>query len=480
MLRKEGIELKSITQTIAKLIIFLTIPIFALGIIYGDNSLACWTVIALWLAIFIIKFSRKNVMILAFLITFFMFLLGELLINQFEETAFHAESLASEMHAYTCIYISLLFFYFGTKMENIKFSIGNSKRYYQNTNVKNRNIYYIQKACKCLYLLFAMCSLAEALEKLMLSLAMGSYTATFINYKSMLPGVVSKLADMADMVFFIFLATLPDPRKAKSVFGLKVLISLIMLAFGTRNPIVLTFLIISIYCVFYENIYSGAYTIIPKWVYCVCVGLIPFVLMFFDFIMAYRDGRIYDSNGIIDSVKHIVASLGGSVNVITYGFENATNLPDKIYSLGGITDFFTQNVIARTIFDIQQYSGNTVGMALYGNRFSYALTYLVKPSSYLAGYGMGSSYIAEVFHDFGYVGVAIINVLYGKICTTTSSLKKDSIIRNTIVLMSSYAILTAPRSYADGFISCFFNFSFILTVFLVFVVAKIIKSRKKI
>ena len=458
------------------LIILCSIPIFCLGMWFSDENITLTVIFLVWIGLLVINLSREKVMILAFLITFFMFLLGELLVNQFDDTTFHAASEKTIFHAHTCIYISLVFFGCGTYLDKWKFVL---KNFDSQLIPFEFDLIHIQKSCRILYIIFGLCSLASALERLLLSYALGTYTATFVNFSSNLPGIIIKCAGMSDMVFFLFLATLPDPRKSKMVFGLKIITSLVLLIFGTRSTIVLTILIITIYCIYYENIEGKKYSIIPKGVYVIGLCLVPVVLILFDFIMANRDGRVYVNSGYIDSIKHIVTSVGGSINVITYGYEKNDDLPQKLYSLGGIINFFTQNIFARSIFGIEQYGGNTVEMALYGNSFSNALTYLVKKSSFLAGYGMGSSYIAEVFHDFGYVGVALINIIYGKILASSNKLESSKLVKNAIVLMASYNILIAPRAYADGFISCFLNFSFIMAVVFVFVLSSILREISK-
>lgn len=463
-------------KTIAGFLILSTIPFFVFGVLWKDTFIIWCTIFIVWLGLFIYNFSRKKVMIFSFLITFFMFLLGEIFINQFDDTAFHAINTESIIHAYICVYLSLVFFQIGTMLNRHKIVC---KGFSIKKKSNDENIKYIQKSCTILYLIFGTCSLAVVSERLILSWTLGSYTATFINFKSSLPGMVTQFAGMADMVFFLYLATVPDPRKSKLVLGLKVFISLVLLVFGTRSTIIMTFIIIFVYCIYYENLEGKEYQIIHKSIYILIAMMLPIILILFDYIMAYRDGRAYTFNGVGDSLKHIITSVGGSINVITYGYEKNALLPDKLYSIGGIIDFFTKNIFARKILGVQQYGGNTVEMALYGNSFSNALTYIVKRASYLSGYGMGSSYIAEVFHDFGYFGIAVINVIYGKILSTTDKLEKSRFIKNTIVLMASYNILVAPRAYADGFLSCFLNFSFMLTVAMVYGLANIIRKYKR-
>ena len=453
--------------------LIITIPLFFLGYISFEGSLMYFSLIIAWLMFAIKSCTRERIMVFAFSITLFVFLFGKIVVNQLEMGI--SERITDTMlHTYLCLFLSIHFANFGVilaKWDKLKESY--IKKGFSYNSKANDRTQRMRKAAKTIYIFFGLCQLACALEKLILAHILGSYTATFVNFSSLLPSIVTKLSEMADIAFFIYLSTLPNPRKMKLVFGLKILIGLILLAYGMRNVIVMTLILLGAYCILYEELNKKRYDIISKKTYIISLMLIPVVLTFFEYIMAYRDGLNYVNNSIFNSAKHMIISLGGSVSVIEYGYEYDSAIPDKFYSFSGIIDFITQNFIARIFLGVQQYGGNTIEGALYGNSLSNILTYMVKKEAYLGGYGMGSSYIAEVYHDFGYIGVSLINVIYGYILIQFNNLKSNQILKNTIIIMSSYYIVYAPRAYADGFLSCFFNFSFILTLLTIYITSRI-------
>ena len=108
------------------------------------------------------------------------------------------------------------------------------------------------------------------------------------------------------------------------------------------------------------------------------------------------------------------------------------------------------------------YSGQTVETALYGKDFGAALTYFVMPHNYLAGVGMGTSYIAELFHDFGYIGVVLINILYGCIFARGAKYLVKNPYIGALFLFMFKNIFYAPRYQAFFF----FTASFTVTVFI--------------
>ena len=64
---------------------------------------------------------------------------------------------------------------------------------------------------------------------------------------------------------------------------------------------------------------------------------------------------------------------------------------------------------------------------------------------YLGGYGYGSSYLAEVYYDFGYVGIIIINLFLGALFYKYTQWEKNGIFINAIYFFVMYYILLLPR-----------------------------------
>ena len=458
----DSVQKKDKKNLIINYLVAVYILFFIIGYISKDLPLIFSSTFLLWLSMLIHFILKSKVMIVAFLITFFTFLMGELFFDFFEATNLHYESLDSLLHGYLCLFISLCSLYIGSFIFIKKKDKGNSSLMYNNDSILK-----FRKAAIVGYVICAFCFCLCTIEKIRLAQSIGGYTATFVNFKSTLPIVVTKLANISDIVFYMFLSTLPDPKKNKLVFGIKLFNSFLMVIYGTRTDFILSILIFIVYFLFFERYIGKKHYLIKKRYYFLILILLPVVLVFLDYIMAVRDGKTYTFGGLFESVKHIINSLGGSFNVITVGYEYDSVLPNKIYSCGNIIDFFTNNIIAKKIFGTVTYGSNTIEKALYGNSFSNTLTYFYKREMYLKGYGMGSSYIAECYHDFGYWGVAVINLLYGCILSNVGRFSRKHFLRNTILFLSCQSILIAPRSYTDGFISCFLNFSFLIAILFV-------------
>ena len=483
MVNDQGKTRKTKLIYVGNIGIIISIFIFISGLASQDSLGLLLAVSVIWISLVIYNFDRHRFALFSFYITFFAFLLGTAIVGYFDETvSLRFNDGEALLHTYKCLYIALIAVHIGSWFaRNTKFRI--RKRVYdskESTNEGYKDNSSIRIASKYFFLFCSVFSIALALEKMAFTLITGSYTLSYINLKSSLPSFFQKIDGMTLYAFFIYLACLPDPKKSKLVFADQFLISILLLIHGQRTPIVMTVLTIAIYIVLYENEIGEPFKYIKKRTYVLALAIFPFLLTFFDFFMAFRDGRTYTFVGLWNSVEHIIASLGGSVNVIGYGYTYSSSFPaNKIYSLGGVIDFITKNIFSKLIFGTEVYSGYSAQYALNGNSFSHAITYIVKPTSYLAGYGMGSSYIAEAFHDFGYVGVIIFSFLYGVILQKVGYIKRGKTIRNAVIIMATYFILVAPRSNADSFIAEFFNFSFLLTVAVIYFFSRTVKTSKQ-
>ena len=461
------------------LLVTASLTTFFVGLYFKDQNSALIGVATMWIYAIITYWQRETVNLLAFMLTFFTFLLGNVFLSQIDNiaTGLLAFDIDIIIHTYVCLYLGIAFTYIGYLIaKQKKYRLGT---YHFDVATKgNTNTQSIRTACKWLYMLTALCAILAASEKVIFYKVAGDYSAYYTSFSSALPGFITRIAECNAFVFFFYLATLPDPRKSKLILGSYFFVGLLGLLYGQRNQIIMAIIMIVLYIIMYENFADRKYSIIKRKHYFIALILIPFILLFLDFYMYYREGRAYNFTSIIDSLKNLMKNLGGSVNVIAYGRKMADQFPmGKLYSFGGVIDFLTKNVLVKSIFGTEIYHDQTVQMALNGNSFGQTITYLVYPQAYIAGHGMGSCYLAEAFHDFGYFGVAIFSMVYGYILSKANRLIGSSVVRNAILLISVYQIIYSPRAEAGSFLSAYFNFSFIGTVLIIYILASSIKKR---
>ena len=220
--------------------------------------------------------------------------------------------------------------------------------------------------------------------------------------------------------------------------------------------------------------HSGNEVWISRKCLLVLIILSPLVLGILSAISSLRLGT-QDNIAVsyFKGINDFFYQQGFSINIIKWGKSLEDSIPDRIYSLGQTYEFFTSgNFVSRLLFDFQTYSGQTVERALEGHRMSYLLSYLVFPWSYANGYGVGSCYIAEAYHDFGYLGVVIFNSIYGFLFAKFNYIKYRGPFFMAVAFLMMQSLLMAPRAYADGFIGSVLDFSNIEILLFIWLISK--------
>lgn len=98
---------------------------------------------------------------------------------------------------------------------------------------------------------------------------------------------------------------------------------------------------------------------------------------------------------------------------------------------------------------------------------------------FLAGQGTGSSYIAVLFADFGYIGVFVGNLLYGAIFALYKKIGGKSYLLSVILLYMFLTFLMTPRASYDGPFSVIINVSFWVAVGAISLFALIFEKMKR-
>lgn len=154
--------------------------------------------------------------------------------------------------------------------------------------------------------------------------------------------------------------------------------------------------------------------------------ILPFLAVFVSAYNIWREGGNASSLNFFEGILNFFYDQGVTGNVLKRAYMYKNQIPKQIYTL----EFLHSGILAR-LFNIKVYHGNTVDHAMYGGSFTHTLGYTVMNSAYLAGRGTGSSYIAELYQDFGYTGIILGNILYSfLLARITKNEDNDSLLKN--------------------------------------------------
>ena len=220
------------------------------------------------------------------------------------------------------------------------------------------------------------------------------------------------------------------------------------------------------------GIIAGLEKIGIKWVKGSTIALILLLLPIIGAALAaystIRTGNSLESGvSFGDLLYTLFTSVADSDKVIKYGYILKDQVPSgHFYSLGSVIDYFKYGAISKMLFESDITVSQTVEYALQGNGYSYMLSYLYYPSKFLAGHGLGSCYIAELYQDMGYLGVLMGNIVLGIVIRNVFTLSKDSVLKNAVLFYMFKLLMLTPRNDYDVILRELGSVSFLGTLFV--------------
>lgn len=469
------------------IILLFSICMFTIGLIFNNEMVLLVAICSLlvhnlWYSL---ESFNERIIFFSFNVTFFTFLVGRLVIKTVTnyEDFYNNNKFGLDFNndqiiwsIFISLFISLLFLFIGYSLVRNKDSINMNN--FQGVS-KGLSIESIAIVSKYLYYFTFVFSVLILLDQARFTNEVG-YTELYASYSSSLPYIFVKFSEMCPAALFMFLATLPAKKKALIPLMLYLLLGTLSLVVGNRNDFVLNILIVIIYfCL--RNLTDKNEKWFGKKEIIVCMSAFPLLILILNAVSYIRLDSTMTSNSFIDIISDFFYKQGVSVNLIGYAQTLAHQLPDgTIYSFGRLTDFFRNNYITQILFDVPKYTSQTVESALYGNSFADSVSYILSPKRYINGWGYGSSYVAELFKDFSYIGVALGNLIFGIILAYMSKLFKTNIFGAWICLSMTRLLLYAPRDTATSFIVSTFSLINLLTVAIILLGAVLLGNSQRI
>lgn len=276
-------------------------------------------------------------------------------------------------------------------------------------------ILMIRKLSKWFYILLYFIWM-YALIDVVLFVTKNSYLAYYSRYVSDLPFIINAVANITPYFFFLFLATMP---KKKEVFPLAIMhlaYAVLSLAAGRRVTAITIIMFLFIYVILRHFRDGGQEVWIKKKYLWISLLLIPIGLVVLYVLNYSRMGMDTPEFSLRKMILGFFQQQGFSSSVMRLQLYYQDLLrPDAYYSFFGLTKLFRTNTLIKLIFNPQydfSYLVNNPALALQGNSMAHSLGYIVL-RKYLEGVGVGSSYIAELYHDFSYLGIIIGSSIYG-------------------------------------------------------------------
>lgn len=435
-----------------------------------DLSFAFWII----LMVYCFKDIESRLLLMLFAFTVFVFgmtriVIPKYYINDFiQDSQRWSMSFGIEVHnfiARSC-FISLVGALLGFNI------VKNKKEVFLNCNidVESCQILKIRKASKFLYLLSSVLVVYSIYSRFSF-VAMYGYMDSYIDYSSNLPVVLNKFASTNALCLYLFLATLPSKKEAKPILLLFLLISFFSLLTGARTDFVMSVITLLIYLVLRNKNTPKDPWLTRKGKLLMFLCLPILVALMFVVMLIRGDSEIDDIN-LFDMIINSIYQQGSIIEVLGLSYEEAEHIPDRLWSFGRVIDSYGNNFIFQVFGEGQDFKANTADFAIKGHSLANYLTYTYQNQRYLAGGGMGSSFIAETWLDFGYFGIFVFSLVYGIILSKFYTLVKTNVWAFALAFYMVNAIIYAPRAGACDFISNILSPTYLLLLLLIYCYSK--------
>ena len=436
-------------------------------------------VMMLWgtLVLYSLRDLRNRAAYLVFLLAFFLFLLGgeffELYFGYAQDFNF-VESL--DLHAHIVLLVSLVFLqvgYWGADR-----ILGKKKE--KAPKLRRRNdpdsLQQLQKLAKVFLYVTAIPMYVKTLDAVLYTMENG-YLSYYTTYESRIPAPVEMVGEMFPMFLFLYLAGFPSKKSCILPMGIYLVHGGLAMLTGRRISLGVAILVLMFYVLLRHYKNKEERWINRKIVIAVAVACPVLILVLY--VQRYlRYGEEVQGGGLLDMACRFISQQGSSIHILKLQKEVEGD-PLGCTSLYYTLHYLRGNIITRHFFDfpLEYYKGRSVETALYTNCLADYIMYKVDANDFFAGYGLGTSYIAELNHDLGLVGVALGSAVYGFLLNWLYSPKYFSYWKLALGLMMFEEFVILPRYGADVILRPFYNFTRSLALACLFVLVVLGKER---
>lgn len=434
-------------------------------------TLLMWVVVI----VFCLQQIKERFLLLLFEATIFTFLMTRLILPDLFSTGYIAEDVDGTIRMfdadtlrfiYTTLAISICGVYLGFAI--IPAQEESTIRLY---DTSTEYVSSIRRMSKWLSYLCSLFYAAIIVEKGLFVIHNG-YFELYADFESNLPTVIHKLSSLYIALFSVFLATFPTKQEARRPILLYLLIATLSLMTGSRTMFMLALVfVLFYYCL--RNIVTPEEQWLSRKAIIAIVIALPVILGGMFLLAFVRTESEVAAGSLIDIFINFFYQQGVSAQVIGLTYELQDLLDDgRIFSFGQIIDNFNKNFIYQLMGKAVEYRQQTPEMALYGHSLGNTLTYYVKYKSFISGGGLGTSYIAEVWHDFGYIGLLLWNMMYGVIFAKFYQWVQKGLWPCAFGLIMIPDIIYAPRGQASAFLNIFMSVTILVVFYIIHALAK--------
>lgn len=424
-------------------------------------------ILVIWISM--IYFSLKKIYrrsaLISFLICFFIFYLGrEILMKYFSYRVVNFE-IEIEKHFYLVLLYSLLSIGFG-------YFIFTSKNSY-NLNLKKNFFIKYRKYSKEIEILFYFIFLISCISKFLMInyVAIYGYASYYLGYdqyirKNIIFYIITKIESLLPIFFSFYLFTFTSKKKVIFMYKIYFIYLILTLFTGQRSHFLIGIIVCFIYFTKRQLLQPNEKWINRKKLRKLSI-IFPFLIISANIFGYYRSETSIKDISIFKLFYDFIYDQGITGNIIKWGYQYKEQFNSELfYTL----DFLRVGILGKIFNNTKKEYLDLVDYAMNSGKYGSALSYFKIPVDYLKGYGLGSSYIAELYQDFGYLGVIIGNLIYSYLLVKIDDIwDNDNILIMTVKFLIITPVLWSIRGGFSEFLILIFSPMTILMLIILYI-----------
>lgn len=469
----------------------LTIVLFIIGMAtqnIGVLILASFTALGMTL-LQALSSEERNFIYIFFIITFFIFLQSRVFVRWLENREIYSPfSEDVMMMTYSCLIVSFFGLTSGSVLKK-RIKIGNMGGYDPRleeqdlSNGGRLNIVLIRQLSGIFTVVSGFATLATVIERAAFWGISGYGGDLRTSFASTLPDIILRFSYVYVMMLCIYLATMPDKKRCLPILVQYLVVSALRMLYGSRVNFVIGLMFILVYFMIRDRLNDEAGVRETRWLgraeKIFTLVSIPVLLILLVFVGYYRTHNAFQFSGLFDTLGEFFESQGTSINVISYTniYKERFTQPKFLYLFDRTYEFLTTNPIGSLITGRHAYAANTLERAKYGTSLGMTLYYNINSVSYFAGNGCGSSYVAEAWLGYGYVGLYIVNFILARVMKRLNEFRFNRFVPSVFALLYIQTLFILPRDSFDAFVDDFASMTHIFAALVLWVTYKLILQR---
>ncbi|MCF0134806.1 MAG: O-antigen polysaccharide polymerase Wzy family protein [Lachnospiraceae bacterium] len=433
---------------------------------------------------------NRRFFLFLFVMSFFIFLVsGDLASQLFGKKYWQQFTEEANRHAHICILLSLLGlllgYFLGGRHPYARKGISKDvcEEEMQNTEFLgrlriNRNTHecaYIDNLrqwSKWVFIVTYLFLIVNTIDKI-IQVRSNGYLSLYLGYSSLL-GPLSQIGEFAPIALCAFLATFPNKKECAFPMIAFAVYAFAGLLVGQRGTLIYNMAFLVGY-LFFRNATAEKHERWIKrwWIVAFCVAA-PFALAALYLYGFIRNGQKIEFVSLSDSLVNFFVNIGSSSKVIKAGYDYSDRLTEfKFYSLGDVLNYFKYSRLFNWFGEIP--APHTKEFATQGHSFGEMISYVYMQKKYLNGEGAGSSFVACLYTDFGYIGVAAGSMLYGILFKSFENMDSKHWLSSSMKLYALTFLMKAPRGSFDCFLGGIINLFFVVVMLAIYLLGKYVR-----